>query len=125
MKIAQVLLAGASEYERKSQRVDFAALSEMQEIILLDDPADVRASGAAVAHVYGPAELPRLPFVGFPIPYVANGTPARARFALRRPAEPEYLVTPLREGEGELLPEAVEEGYFDGGAGLRTRPTLI
>ena len=113
MKIAQVVLAGAPEYERKSQRVDFAALSAMHELLLFEDPAAVRGSGAQVAHVYGPAELPRAPFVGFPIPYVASGDFPRKRFALRRPAEPEYVVTPLREGAGELLPEAVEEGYFD------------
>ena len=113
MKVAQVVLAGAPEYEQKSQRVDFAALSPMHEIVRLDDPAAVRGSGAQVAHVYGPAELPRGPFVGFPIPYVSNGIFPRKRFALRRPAEPEYVVTPLREGSGELLPEGVEEGYFE------------
>ena len=114
MKIAQLLLAGAPEYERKSQRVDFAALAAMHEVILLHDPAAVvRGSGARVAHVYGPPELPRAPFVGFPIPYIASGDLPRRRFALRRPAEPEYVVTPLRDGPGELLPEAVEEEYFD------------
>ncbi|MEK6374073.1 MAG: hypothetical protein AABO58_15405 [Acidobacteriota bacterium] len=61
MKIAQILVPGASEYERKSQRIDFAALSEAQhEVGVYADPREVR--DADIAHVYGRAKL-RTPHV--------------------------------------------------------------
>jgi glycosyltransferase involved in cell wall biosynthesis len=46
MKIAQIVAPGASEYERKSQRVDFAALSQAGHQVGVYDDADV-------AHIYG------------------------------------------------------------------------
>lgn len=61
MKIAQIVVPGASEYERKSQRIDFAALSEAQhEVGVYADPREVR--DADIAHVYGRAKL-RMPHV--------------------------------------------------------------
>ena len=61
MKIAQIVVPGASEYERKSQRIDFAALSEAQhEVGVYADPREVR--DADIAHVYGRAKV-RLPHV--------------------------------------------------------------
>jgi hypothetical protein len=61
MKIAQIVVPGASEYERKSQRIDFAALSETQhEVGVYADPREVR--DADIAHVYGRAKL-RIPHV--------------------------------------------------------------
>lgn len=45
MIIAQIVARGASEYEKKSQRIDFEALQTMHEI---------RDEGAQVKHVYGP-----------------------------------------------------------------------
>ena len=54
MKIAQIVVPGASEYERKSQRVDFAALSQAgHQVAVYKDPRDLRDE--EVAHVYGPA----------------------------------------------------------------------
>lgn len=99
MRIAQILLADASEYERKSQRADRTALTGRHEIV-----EDLRT--ADLAHVYGGRELPRSPFVGFPLPYVASAPLATARWSVRRPVEPKIVVTP------ENLPEAVDDAYF-------------
>lgn len=106
MRIAQVLLPGASEYERKSQRIDAAALAGPHETLLvtLDE---VRASGAQVAHVYATGELPRAPFVGFPIRYVSSATLKKTRWGWRKPKEPDYVIAPPE------VPEAVEDQYFD------------
>src|SRR5712691_5961812 len=107
MRIAQIVVHGASLYERKCQRVDDAALAGVHEAALVDD-----ARGFDIAHIYGPRVLPRALFVDFPIPYVANGTPANRRLAWRKAKEPEYVVGPVSSDDVELLPEAVEEGYF-------------
>jgi hypothetical protein len=56
MKIAQIVAPGASEYERKSQRVDFAALSEAGHQVGVYDEADV-------AHIYGRVKRVRMPHV--------------------------------------------------------------
>jgi glycosyltransferase involved in cell wall biosynthesis len=56
MKIAQIVAPGASEYERKSQRVDFAALSEAGHQVGVYQSADV-------AHVYGRMKRVRMPHV--------------------------------------------------------------
>jgi hypothetical protein len=48
MKIAQIVAANAGEYERKSQRIDFAALTEAgHEVGVYPTP------GAQIVHVYG------------------------------------------------------------------------
>ncbi|HEV7923154.1 MAG TPA: hypothetical protein VGR02_20420 [Thermoanaerobaculia bacterium] len=122
MKIAQVVLPGASAYERKSQRIDLALLAPEHEVLVVLEPREVRGSGAQLAHVYGPSLLPPARFQGLTIPYVANGTIPRRRFALRRPPEPAYIVTPLPDRENELLPEAVEDAYFEGKGGGPTGP---
>ena len=101
MLIAQIVLPGASAYERKCQRVDFAALSGGHEIVVASDVHAVPA--ADLAHVYGPSPLPARPFIGFPTPYVASSAPARRRFARRQPVAPRVVTN---------LPEAVEEPYF-------------
>ena len=91
--IAQILLPRASEYERKCQRVDFAALSPRHQVSVFDDVGKV--TGAEIAHVYG-----------------------QWRRRLLRP-----LRVPYVESRKVDLPEAVEEIYFanslaarDGGA---------
>jgi glycosyltransferase involved in cell wall biosynthesis len=99
MRIAQIVFPGISQYERKSHRADRTALSERHEIV-----DDVR--NADVAHVYSSVELPREPFVGFPVPYVASAPLARSRWGWRKPVEPRVVVTP------ENLPEVVEDEYF-------------
>jgi glycosyltransferase involved in cell wall biosynthesis len=100
MRIAQIVLAGASEYERKSQRADRAALAERHEVV--DDPRK-----AEVAHVYATGTLPRRDFIGFPIPYLASAPLAEARWSWSKPVPPRLIVTP------ENLHEAVEDHYFD------------
>ncbi len=80
--VAQILLPWATAYERKCQRVDYAALSDVQVY------ADDRNVGAAdVAHVYG--ALPWRWFRPLRVPYVAS-----------------------REVDPFDVPEAVEEMYF-------------
>lgn len=106
MRIAQVLLPGASEYERKSQRIDRAALLDRHEVVVVP-PEEVRGSGAQVAHVYASGELPRAPFIGFPIPYIAPYAPKKTRWSFRKPADPDYLSLPPD------VPEAVDDAYFD------------
>jgi hypothetical protein len=106
MRIAQLLLPGASSYERKSQRLDAVALSAE----LIQNAAD--ASAFDLVHVYGPRELPSSLFIGFPKPYVASGNVRKPRFALRSPVEPEYALSPVESDEFTLLPEAVDDSYF-------------
>jgi hypothetical protein len=60
MRIAQIVTPGASEYERKSQRVDFAALSQAGHQVAVYQSADVDAD---IAHVYGKVKRMRLPHV--------------------------------------------------------------
>ncbi len=60
MKIAQIVAPGASEYERKSQRVDFAALTQAGHQVAVYQSADVDAE---IAHVYGKARRVRIPHV--------------------------------------------------------------
>jgi hypothetical protein len=77
MIIAQLLLPCASEYERKSQAIDFAALSAEHQIALGETEA------ADIVHVYGPSELdPRsvrdLRLPTFPIPGLNHGSLTRS-----------------------------------------------
>src|SRR5690349_2024711 len=107
MRIAQTLIAGASMYERKSQRIDFAALSASHEVTLVA-PDSLAQSTAQLLHVYGPDPLPSAPFVGLPIPFVAAGSVAERRLAFRRPPAPRAQLSPL-----DSLPEAVEEHWWE------------
>lgn len=102
MRIAQVLLPGASEYERKSQRIDRTLLNDLHEVVLVP-LEEVRSSGAQVTHVYASGDLPRAAFIGFPVPYVSSATLRKSRWSVRKPVEPVPAV----------LPEAVEDAYFD------------
>ena len=99
MRIAQIVLPGASQYEQKSQRLDRAALAERHELA-----EEVR--NAHVAHVYTSMPLPRAGFVGFPVPYLASAPMTPSRWGLRKPVEPRIVVTP------ENLPEAVGDEFF-------------
>ena len=114
MKIAQIVLPGASEYERKSQRADFAALSEAgHQVGVYDVPRNVRP--ADVAHVYGPSPLPRAAFRGFHIPFVANAPLQRWPFGVRRSPEPRLITL-------DEVPEAVEEKYWPDVGRASARP---
>jgi glycosyltransferase involved in cell wall biosynthesis len=108
MRIAQIVLPGASEYERKSQRADHAALSERHEVIAASIEG-IQALQADVAHVYAAGDLPAAAFVRFPIPYVASSGLRRSRWPWRQPIPPRRVVSPLVE---DPLPEVVEERYF-------------
>ena len=115
MRIAQIVLAGASEYERKSQRIDNAALSVAHDVVIAT-PAEVVAGGADIAHVYASHELTAAPFSRFPIPYVASADMPVSRFRLRQPRRPELVLLPAVEPEStrsRILPEAVEDRFFD------------
>ena len=95
--VAQILLPSATAYERKCQRVDYAALPTVE---VYDDPRKVQT--ADVAHVYGAKRLPRRWFRPFRVPYVAS-----------------------REVDPFDVPEAVEEMYFtDSRAGEGAGATL-
>ena len=135
MRIAQIILPGVSEYERKSQRIDHASLAAAHEVSIVT-AEEARASGADVAHVYATGELPVAPFVRFPLPYIASADVRRSRWPFRRAVEPDYVVSPIIErveqSRYQPLSEAVEETYFSGvapasGAGGRSgrRSTLI
>jgi hypothetical protein len=108
MRVAQIVLPNASEYERKSQRADHAVLSERHEVTVvpLESVADVDAD---LAHVYAGEELPAAAFIRFPLPYVSSAPLRSSRWSWRKPAAPRAIVSPLGE---EPLPEVVEERYF-------------
>jgi glycosyltransferase involved in cell wall biosynthesis len=100
MIIAQIVLDGAPEYERKSQRIDFATLSGEHQVRVGG------WEGAEVAHVYAGSQVAgRESQVG--IPFVSNVAPKRSRFSFRRVPEPRFIVTPFN------IPEAVEDIYFE------------
>jgi glycosyltransferase involved in cell wall biosynthesis len=108
MRILQIMLPGASEFEKKCQRIDFASLSPKHEVMVVTSTRDTPL--ADVAHIYGPVPLPPGPLVGFTTPYVASSAPARPRLSLRRPSQPLIIVS---------APEAVEEIYFAPSANRR------
>jgi hypothetical protein len=101
MRIAQIVLPGASAYERKSQRIDRAVLSEKHEIVPLEE--------AQLAHIYGPPELLTGELARLTLPYVANASVPKSRWPWRRAPQPRAVISPLAEPP---VPEAVEEGYF-------------
>jgi hypothetical protein len=98
--IAQLLLPGASEYERKSQRIDFASLSAEHDIRIGE------AADADLVHVYAPEVMT----IDLNLPYVSNARPKRRRF--RRTAQPERVITPFKDTADSFIPEAVDEIYF-------------
>jgi Glycosyl transferases group 1 len=115
MRILQILTPAASEFEKKCQRVDFAAFSAKHEVVVLDysvsgaatrdrslSPSGVTANAPQITHVYG-----RPDGVELPTPYVASFPVPRRRFALRQSKQPSAIVSPFE------VPEAVEDRYFD------------
>lgn len=97
MRIAQIILPEASQYERKSQRADRAALQDRYE--LTDDWGK-----ADLVHVYTGRELP--PSLRIAVPYVSSASMTRSRWPWRRAPEPARVAT-WRE-----LPEVVEDAWF-------------
>ncbi|HEX3579335.1 MAG TPA: hypothetical protein VHY33_12295, partial [Thermoanaerobaculia bacterium] len=110
--IAQLLLPGASEYERKSQQIDFASLSTEHDVRLGD------ASGADLVHVYAPGEMR----IELDVPYVSNVRPKPRRF--RTTLQPERVITPLKDTADSFVPEAVDEKYFGEAIREGGKPTV-
>ena len=100
MRVAQIILPSASQYERKSQRADQASLAPSFELVDEWQAADV-------AHLYAGAELPG--DLRIEVPYVSSHPMQRSRWRWRRAPEPARVVT-WRD-----LPEVVEDLYFAGG----------
>lgn len=134
MRILQIVLPDASEYERKSQRADREAFAAQHEVTAAS-LEEARAIEADVAHLYAGAALPSKPLVGFPFPYVSSAPLRHSRWSLRRPSEPGYLVSPVGVAGAavahdaqraiELLPEAVEDAYFAAEARGRNGATKV
>jgi hypothetical protein len=103
--IAQLLLDGASEYERKSQRLDFASLAAHHDVRL----GDIRA--AQIVHVYAAAGFDGRAVRDLTVPYVCNVRPKPRRF--RQAAQPQRMITPVQGADGTTIPEAVEDLYFE------------
>src|SRR4051812_20171206 len=86
--IRQILLEGASEYEKKSHRIDAASFES--------------SANAPIAHVYAPKNWQH-EIIG---PYIANTPPRRGPFSFRKRNDPREIVTPFN------VPEAIEDTYF-------------
>jgi hypothetical protein len=97
MRIAQIILPGASEYERKSQRADRAALEIHHELV-------EEAGKSDLAHVYAGRELPS--DFRMPVPYVSSASMTRSRWPWRR------APGPARVAGWRELPEVVEDVFF-------------
>jgi hypothetical protein len=104
MIIAQLLLPGASEYERKSQAIDFAALSAEHDV-RLGELAD-----ADIVHIYAPRDLDPNVVRDLPVPYVSNARPKERMF--RKSVQPIRVVTPLKDTSDTHIPEAAADVYF-------------
>lgn len=110
MIIAQLLLPGASEYERKSQRIDVAALSAEH---------DVRVgtvTGADIVHVYAPPELDPATVRDLTVPFVSNARAKTQRFAWRKITQPARIISPWKETAETFIPESVLDSYFEASA---------
>jgi Glycosyl transferases group 1 len=88
MRVAQLTLRDASEYEKKCQRVDRVALAAEHEIVENERDADI-------VHVYGSGVR----------------RPRRRWFEIAA-ARPPHSTTPLKDAQDTFIPEAVEEQYF-------------
>jgi hypothetical protein len=117
--IAQLLLLGASAYERKSQLIDAAALSAEHDVRLGD------ITGADIVHIYAPRILDPAAVRDIAVPFVSNARPRATRFAWRKGRQPAHVITPLKETANHetaklqnhetatFIPEAVDDQYFD------------
>ena len=104
MRIAQLILPDASPYERKSARIDRAALAARHEVT-----GDLR--NADLAHVYTSSEWS----AEVHLPYVSSMPRKPSRWPWRKANAPGVVAT------WETLPEAVDDAYFDAQiAGNRT-----
>jgi hypothetical protein len=88
--IAQLLLPGASAYERKSQAIDAAALAEEHDVLVGDIDADI-------VHIYAPRILDPATLRDLTLPFLSNARPKAARFSWRKVRQPARVITPLKE----------------------------
>ena len=101
--IAQLVVPGASEYERKSQRIDLDALSKEHDVRVGD------TNGADIVHIYAPRDFDPAIVRDLKVPYVSNARPRKRRF--RKTPEP-HLITPVKDAGATFIPEAVADNYF-------------
>jgi hypothetical protein len=101
MRIAQLVLPSASEYERKCARVDAAAFAVTTDLAAAD-----------VVHVYASGELAAGDVRQLTLPYLATAALKPSRWPFGRVRAPAIVVSPVPEPARELLPEAVEDAYF-------------
>jgi hypothetical protein len=119
MRIAQLLPVSPSEYDAKSQRIDFLTLAAAHEVKTFTitpnamPPID-ELRGFDLAHVYGVALTPGQSRA-LPIRFVATTSPLDSRWPWLRARKPAAIVTPLTAADASMIsiPEAVEEPYFD------------
>jgi hypothetical protein len=117
--IAQLLLPGASAYERKSQAIDAAALSGQLDVRVGD------IAGADIVHIYAPRILDPAALREINVPFVSNAPLKATRFNWRKARRPARIITPLKETANHetstprdretatFIPEAVDDRYFD------------
>src|SRR4051812_24373376 len=91
MRVAQILVEGASWYERKHHRIDGV------NAVPVDD--------ADLVHVYAPDGFPPSTVRELRIPYVSSARPRQP--LLHRVSEPARIITI------ENVPEAVEDAWFE------------
>ena len=125
MIIAQLLLPGASAYERKSQAIDAASLAAEHDV-------RIGAVGDAdIVHIYAPRILDPATLRDITLPFVSNVRPKAARFTWPKVRQPARVITPLKEPmpprelpkatpprdrktapPETFIPEAVDDQYF-------------
>ncbi len=91
MIIAQLLLPGASAYERKSQAIDAASLAAEHDVRL------GAVGDADIVHIYAPRVLDPATLRDITLPFVSNVRPKAARFPWRKVRQPARVITPLKE----------------------------
>src|SRR5688500_16089747 len=111
MRIGQLILAGASFYERKSQTLDALTLAEGNEVIVWTGRIPPSAPAVDVVHLYGPASFPIRIADEMPAPYVAAGAPRKSSFRFKAVTQPRRIsaIGP------DAVSEAVEDSYFTAG----------
>ncbi len=107
MIIAQLLLPGASAYERKSQAVDAAALSAEHDVRVGD------LEQADIIHIYAPRIADPAALRDITLPFVSNARTKAARFSWRKSPQPARVISPLKETLETFIPEAVDDRYFE------------
>lgn len=126
MRVAQIVLPSATAYERKSQRVDAAALANAHQVQLTAIEA-LDAFQPDIAHVYAAGRLAASAFRGINVPFVSAAAPLPSRWSLRPAPRPAVVVSPLAAKDSPAhLPEAVEDAWFEAGGGgpRRDRPAI-